>query len=269
MTDDPRAALTAERLGAHLGTRWLGRAFEWHAEVPSTNDLAATRAREDAPEGLVIATDAQTAGRGRLGRAWHSPAGESLYVSMLLRPARPAPEVPPVTLLAGAAVARALARLGFAPRLKWPNDVQLVVDGGVRKVAGLLTEMATEGGRVGHVVVGLGLNVNAAAFPDELADKATSLRLAGGRALDRAVVLAAVLDAFEPLYDEYRAEGPTIAAAAWEPFAALGSRCRVGGPGQTTDVIEGVTLGLDPDGALRVRDDAGRVHRVLSGEIAT
>jgi BirA family biotin operon repressor/biotin-[acetyl-CoA-carboxylase] ligase len=269
MTDDPRAALTAERLAARLGARWLGRAFEWHAEVPSTNDLAAARAREDAPEGLVIATDAQTAGRGRLGRTWHSPAGESLYVSMLLRPARPAPEVPPVTLLAGAAVARALARLGFAPRLKWPNDVQLVVDGGVRKVAGLLTEMATEGGRVGHVVVGLGLNVNAAAFPDELADKATSLRLAGGRALDRAAVLAAVLDAFEPLYDEYRAEGPAVAAVAWEPFAALGSRCRVGGPGQAGDIIEGVTLGLDPDGALRVRDDAGRVHRVLSGEIAT
>lgn len=265
MTDD----LTAERLSARLETRWLGRAYEWHASCPSTNDLAATRARGDAPEGLVIATDAQTAGRGRLGRAWHSPAGESLYVSLLLRPARPPSEIPPVTLLAGAAVARALAALGFAPRLKWPNDVQLVVEGGVRKVAGLLTEMASEGGRVGHVVVGMGLNVNAAAFPDELAEKATSLRLAGGRALDRAEVLAAVLDAFEPLYDDYRAEGPAVAVAAWEPFAALGARCRVGGPGQTTDVIEGVALGIDADGALRVRDDAGRIHRVISGEIAT
>jgi BirA family biotin operon repressor/biotin-[acetyl-CoA-carboxylase] ligase len=79
----------------------------------STNDLAAERAKADAPEGLVIATDQQSAGRGRLGRAWHSPPGESLYLSILLRPARPAPEIPPLTLLAGAAVARALASLGF------------------------------------------------------------------------------------------------------------------------------------------------------------
>jgi BirA family biotin operon repressor/biotin-[acetyl-CoA-carboxylase] ligase len=127
--------------------------------------------------------------------------------------------------------------------------------------------MASEGGRVGHVVVGLGLNVNTPAFPDDLATKATSLRLASGRAFDRAEVLAAVLDAFEPLYDDYRAEGPSVAVAAWEPFAALGARCRVAGPGAA--VIEGVALGIDPDGALRVRDDAGHVHRILSGEIAT
>jgi BirA family biotin operon repressor/biotin-[acetyl-CoA-carboxylase] ligase len=255
------AAPTSERLDARRATRWLGQAYEWHEACASTNDLAAARARSDAPEGLVIATDVQTAGRGRLGRAWHSPPGESLYLSILLRPARPAPEIPPVTLLAGAAVARALAGLGFAPRLKWPNDVQLDV-GGRRKVAGILTEMATEGTRVGHVVVGIGLNVNTAAFPAELAEIATSLRLAGGRALDRTEVLAALLEAFEPLYDDYRAEGPAIVSAAWEPFARLGERARVG-------ALEGVTLGLDPDGALRVRDDAGKVHRVLSGEITT
>ncbi len=130
-----------------LGTRWLGRAFEWHAACGSTNDLAAERAREGAAAGLVIAADAQTAGRGRLGRTWHSPAGDNLYLSILLRPTRPPSEIPPLTLLAGAAVARALAALGLAPRLKWPNDVELVDDeaGRRRKVAGILTEMATRG----------------------------------------------------------------------------------------------------------------------------
>ena len=267
--DDFAAAPTEACLRARLRTQWLGRAYEWHAACSSTNDLAATRAREGADEGLVVASEAQTAGRGRLGRAWHSPAGESLYVSILLRPARPAPEIPPLTLLAGAAVARALAALGLEPHLKWPNDVLLSVRGARRKVAGILTEMTSEGGRVGHVVVGVGLNVNGLAFPGELAERATSLRLAAGRAFDRATVLAAVLESFERLYEDFRALGPEAAAGAWQPFAPLGERCRVGAPAGGGAGVEGVALGVDADGALRLRDDSGRIHRVLSGEIST
>ncbi|HVU49482.1 MAG TPA: biotin--[acetyl-CoA-carboxylase] ligase [Polyangia bacterium] len=266
MTDDLFGAPTAERLGARLETRWLGRTYEWHEACDSTNDLAAARARGGAAQGLVVATERQAAGRGRLGRAWHSPAGENLYVSILLRPARPAPEIPPLTLLAGAAVARALARLGFQPQLKWPNDVQLAVDGAARKVAGILTEMSSEGGRVGHVVVGLGLNVNALSFPEELGARATSLRLAAGRAFERAAVLAAVLEELERLYEAFEARGPAAAGEAWQPFAALGARCRVSGPGAD---LEGTMLGIDADGALRLQDDAGHIHRVLSGEIST
>jgi BirA family biotin operon repressor/biotin-[acetyl-CoA-carboxylase] ligase len=262
MTDDAALPLTAERVGAALQSRWLGRAFEWHALCPSTSDLAAERARAGAPAGLVVAADAQTGGRGRLGRTWHSPAGENLYVSLLLRPRRPAVEIPPLTLLAGAAVARAVAPLGVSPRLKWPNDVQLVDEVGQRrKLAGLLTEMVSAGARVEHVVVGIGLNVNATAFPPELADRATSLRLALGRPLDRALVLARVLDAFEPLYDEFEQRGPAVAVAAFTELAALPQRCRI------DDRLQGVALGVDPDGALRLRDDAGQIHRVISGEV--
>jgi BirA family biotin operon repressor/biotin-[acetyl-CoA-carboxylase] ligase len=270
MADDVLQAPTPERLSARLDTRWLGRAYEWHEACESTNDLAGARAKAGAAEGLVVATERQSAGRGRLGRVWHSPAGENLYLSILLRPWRPAPELPPLTLLAGAAVARALARLGFRPRLKWPNDVQLVGSApagrAARKVAGILTEMSSEGGRVGHVVVGVGLNVNALAFPPDLAARATSLRLAAGRAFERAAVLAAVLEELEPLYGDFAARGPESARAAWQPFAALGERCRVSAPGAD---LEGTMLGIDADGALRLRDDAGHIHRVLSGEIAT
>jgi BirA family biotin operon repressor/biotin-[acetyl-CoA-carboxylase] ligase len=252
---------------ARLDTRWLGRAYEWHPDCASTNDLAATRGRAGAPEGLVIAADAQSGGRGRLGRSWHSPAGDNLYFSMLLRPARPAAEIPPLTLLAGAAVAEALAAQGFAPRLKWPNDVLLAEPGAgaaPRKVAGILTEMSSEGERVGQVVVGIGLNVNGLDFPTELADRATSLRRVAGRAIDRSELLASLLAAFEPLYDDFRARGPAAAVRAWQAHAALGERWRVTAPGRP---LEGIALGVDPDGALRLRDDAGRVHRVLSGEV--
>src|SRR5262245_57579807 len=211
---------TADDLAAALSTRRLGHAFEWHAVCPSTSDLAAERARAGAPAGLVICADAQTGGRGRLGRSWHSPAGENLYFSLLLRPARPASEIPPLTLLAGAAVARAVAALGVSPRLKWPNDVQLVDgQGRRRKLAGVLTEMASAGDRVEHVVVGVGLNVNATAFPAELADRATSLRGALGRPIDRARLLAAVLNDFEPLYDEFERRGPSVAVEAFGAYA--------------------------------------------------
>jgi BirA family biotin operon repressor/biotin-[acetyl-CoA-carboxylase] ligase len=256
---------TAERVAAALTTGWLGRAYEWHDRCPSTSDLAAARARAGAPAGLVIAADAQTAGRGRLGRSWHSPAGESLYFSILLRPTRPANEIPPLTLVAGAAVADAVAPLGVAPRLKWPNDLQLVGrDGARRKLCGILTEMATTGARVEHVVVGIGINVNGIDFPPELADRATSLRAALGRPIDRAALLAAVLAAFEPRYASFEHRGPAAAAAAFDAYAALPDRCRVNNGGAP---LEGVALGVDDDGALRLRDDDGRIHRIISGEL--
>src|SRR5262245_28576295 len=253
---------TADNVAARLVTRQLGRTYEWHAVCASTSDLAAERARAGATAGLVICADAQTGGRGRLGRSWHSPAGENLYFSLLLRPARPPVEIPPLTLLVGAAVARAIAPLGVSPRLKWPNDVQLV-DGAdrKRKLAGVLTEMASAGARVEHVVVGVGINVNATAFPPELTERATSLRAALDRPVDRAGVLAAVLNAFEPLYDAFERRGPAVAVAAFEEFAALPVRCRI------DDRLQGVALGVDPDGALRLRDDAGQIHRVISGEV--
>ena len=262
---DPSLPPTADRVAPLLATRWLGRAFEWHATCASTSDLAADRARAGGRAGLVIAADAQTGGRGRLGRVWHSPPGENMYVSLLLRPRRTAAEIPPLTLLAGAAVARAVATLGVAPRLKWPNDVQLVdAAGRRRKLAGVLTEMVSAGARVEHVVVGIGINANATAFPAELADRATSLRLATGqpeRPIDRARLLASLMDAFEPLYDDFERRGPAAAVAAFTEYAALPDRCRV------DDRLEGVALGVDPDGALRLRDDAGQIHRVISGEV--
>ena len=262
--------MDGEALRAQLGTRWLGRTFEWRAACASTNDLAAERARAGAPAGLVIAADAQTAGRGRLGRSWHSPAGENLYFSILLRPTRPPPEIPPLTLLAGAAVARALGSFGLAPRLKWPNDVELRDETGARrKVAGILTEMASAGASALHVVVGIGINVNGVDFPPELAQRATSLRRALGRPVDRVALLAAVLDALEPLCDEFERRGPAAAVEAFEAHAAFPAPCRVTAPGRPDQRLTGIALGVDPDGALRLQDDTGQIHRVISGELST
>jgi BirA family biotin operon repressor/biotin-[acetyl-CoA-carboxylase] ligase len=107
----------------------------------------------------------------------------------------------------------------------------------------------------------VGINVNATTFPAELADRATSLRGALGRMIDRAGLLAAVLNDFEPLYDEFERRGPPVAVEAFAAYSALPERCRI------DDRLQGVALGVDPDGALRLRDDAGRIHRVISGEV--
>ena len=262
--------MAMDSIASRLATRWLGRAYEWRERCASTNDVAAERARAGAPAGLVVAAETQTAGRGRLGRTWHAPAGENLTFSCLLRPARAASEIPPLTLLVGAAVAEALAPLGVEPRLKWPNDVELVDATGVRrKLAGILTETATAGERVEHVIVGIGLNVNTTTFPDDLKHRATSLRLALGRTLERAELLADILAALEPRVEDFDRRGAAAAVEAFAAHARLPDRCRVSAPGQPNRVLEGIALGVDPDGALLLRDDDQRVHRVVSGELLT
>lgn len=272
--------LSVAALAGRIGTKWLGRAHVHVASCGSTNDLVAAEARAGAAQGLLITADEQSGGRGRQGRSWHSPPGENLYASVLLRPHRPAHEIAPLTLLVGGALAEAVAGLGFDVRVKWPNDLLLMCpDGRRRKVAGILTEAATEGERVGHVVVGVGLNVGTTAFPEGLSHRATSLRLAGGGRggdggarsipVSRVVVLARVLAALERAYTRFEAEGVTAAIALWEAHADLGRSCRARVDGRE---ITGVMSGVGPDGALLMVEEASgghrpRQHRIVAGEV--
>jgi BirA family biotin operon repressor/biotin-[acetyl-CoA-carboxylase] ligase len=246
-----------------LDTRRLGRDYEFLSACASTNDVVRSRAAAGAVEGLVIVADSQTAGRGRLGRSWHSPPGQNLYLSLLLRPALAARHAAPLTLLAGAALARTLAEAGATPRLRWPNDLLLPAADGFRKAAGILADMATDGERVRHIVLGVGLNVNGLEFPPELAERATSLRMAHGHAFDRGQLLIDFLAAFEPIYDDFLARGPALGLTEWRRYADLGRVCRIDRDGAG---VEGIATDIDDEGALLVRDEAGRVHRLISGE---
>jgi len=256
--------LAPVRVADAITTRSLGRAYVFLPTCASTNDEAAARAAAGADQGLLVVSDEQSAGRGRRGRTWHSPAGENLYLSLLLRPAVPAHRIAPLTLVAGAALARALMALGFSPRLKWPNDVLLDGPEGLRKVAGILTEMATEGRRVRHAVLGIGINVNARAFPGELAERATSLRHLRGAAVDRVNVLATFLGAFEPLYDDFVASGPGAGLRAWQDFALFGQACWVQSGARRT---EGIAESVDEHGALLIRTGDGKLVAIHAGEV--
>jgi len=230
--------------------------------VDSTNLLAAALAREGANEGTVVLAEQQTAGRGRLGRSWVSPARINLYCSVILRPAIPPLEVPRLTLVAGIAVAEAiLVSADVRAAIKWPNDV--LIDG--RKVAGVLTELEAEADRVRFVIVGIGVNLNATLddFPPELRDKATSLALASGEPVERARFAARLLTALDAAYATFLRGG----------FAALRHRyeelhCLTGQP-VTVDgkpPLTGTVRGVDDSGALLV-ESAGQLQRVVSGEV--
>lgn len=247
-------------LAPHLTGTW--RNVVWETEIDSTQRLARELARAGATEGTTVVAEAQTGGRGRLGRTWHSPPGVNLYASIILRPPLPPPAVPQIALVAGLAVAEAIvAATGLAPRLKWPNDV--LVDG--RKVAGILTEMEAEMDRVHHVIAGIGVNVNVDGFPPDLAAKATSLRLATGRRVDRAAFAAGLLAAFEARYGRFLGDGFAAMRGEWEACSSLtGKEVRVAA---SDGEVVGRVLGLDDDGALRLEGPPGHVRRIVAGEV--
>jgi BirA family biotin operon repressor/biotin-[acetyl-CoA-carboxylase] ligase len=231
-------------------------------ECDSTNDEAAAWARDGAPHGAVVTADHQRRGRGRLGRAWHSPPDENLYLSVVLRPAAMAPmRVPPITLAAGVAVAEAVADLGIAASLKWPNDLLC----GGKKAAGILAEMASAGDRVEHVILGIGVNLNGTAFPPPLDGIATSLRLSAGRPIAREPFLAALCRRLERACDAFFAGGPAAVLPAWRRYAAfLGERVSV----QMGDErIWGQAVDVDAEGALQFLTDEGRRIRVIAGDL--
>ncbi len=249
--------LTAERVRA----AWPSTApIEVRATTASTNDDAKALARAGAPHGALCLAEAQTAGRGRSGSAWFSPPGDNLYASIVLVPraARVAPAAT-FTLAAGVVVARVVdARLDGAPaRIKWPNDVH--VRG--RKIAGILVEGTSRGASPGPLVVGVGINVRTRAFPEALAEIATSLAIEGGGGLDLSGLAAdlarGVVDAFE--LHEREGLAPFLSALR-EKDALFGATVRVDG-------ITGRAEGIEPDGSLAVRGEDGGRHLVIAGHV--
>jgi BirA family transcriptional regulator, biotin operon repressor / biotin---[acetyl-CoA-carboxylase] ligase len=249
----------------------LGRFADriWHADaLGSTNDAAARLAGSGAEEGTTVVADAQTAGRGRLGRAWYSPPGAGLYTSVVLRSAVPhsADSTPSrlslLTLAVGVALAEALRLATALPvDIKWPNDLMI----GRRKVGGILAEGFKVGAPSGFVVVGFGINLRTAAYPPDVESRATSVEAELGRPADRGVILAealAAIDAwlvhlldgrFGVILSRWQALAPSCRGAWIRWTAAEGTR-------------RGLTAGIDQGGALLV-SVGDRTERLIAGEI--
>jgi BirA family biotin operon repressor/biotin-[acetyl-CoA-carboxylase] ligase len=240
----------------------LNPSFLYYDSLPSTNSEAIRLALEGAAEGLCIIASEQTAGRGRLGRKWLSPMGAGLYFSMLLRPSIPTNQWPLLTLITALAVHDALKEsCQLETDIKWPNDV--MADG--RKLCGILAEtVETTHGRA--VVVGVGLNFSAAVFPPELRATAISLEQVATEVPDRELILQKLIAFMSYYYDILQTSGGQRIIDLWSRYSsyAKGKKVRV-----TTDeeVVEGITRGLEGDGALRVETATGRIEMIRAGDV--
>ncbi len=261
---EPETAWVEELRSRRKGKR-IGREILFYPRIRSTNLQAREHGEAGAPEGTVVLADSQSGGRGRLGRAWESPAGVNLYFSVLLRPALPPAAAAQVPLLAGVAAARSIsAAARLDARIKWPNDI--FVNG--KKAAGILAELEMTGKGIGFIVLGIGVNVNwrKEDFPPALSGTATSLREETGRELVRSVVAGEIFEELEKEYAVFLREGfSSRLRDAWNALSWVsGKRVTAVALDRTW---EGCALGLDRDGALLLEDDQGQVHRLLGGEI--
>jgi len=250
-----------------LETDRFGRAMRGFETVGSTNTEATAWARAGAAEGSVVVTEYQSAGRGRHGRTWDAQKGQNLMFSVVLRPTLEADRLGLITVAASVAVAEAIDAFVSPHRatLKWPNDVLL--EG--RKTCGMLLESSLSGQQAAEVVVlGVGLNVNQTAFPDALADTATSLRLTTGRPVPRAALFARLLRHLETRYDAVQAGNDAAVRGAFhDRFDALHEQVsfRVPGTGRT---IAGTVQGITETGALRLRTADGP-KIIHAGDVTT
>lgn len=227
------------------------------AEIDSTNCYALDAARAGEPAGLVVVADHQSAGRGRLGRTWEAPAGASLLMSVLLRPTIRLEAMHLLTMAAGLAMADAVeAVAGFAPTIKWPNDLLV----GDRKLAGMLTEAEVTDGTVTAVVVGIGVNVQWTDFPPEIAETATACNLVAGRTVSRDDLLVAFIEG----YDARLADLDAVPEDYRARLGTLGQRVRI----ELADgAFEGLAVGVADDGSLEVRLDDGATRIVTAGDV--
>jgi BirA family transcriptional regulator, biotin operon repressor / biotin---[acetyl-CoA-carboxylase] ligase len=255
--------MAPEEIYPHLQTDVFGREIKYLAQTESTQIVAHQWAREGAPEGAVVIAEEQLQGRGRLGRAWHSPPGTGIWMSMILRPPIPLSHAPHLTLLASVAVQAALAEsTGLPVKIKWPND--LLIHG--KKVCGILTELRGEQDQIHYVIMGMGINVNVKTddWPDWLKRVGTSLMHECGRPVHRASLAAGILYELERRYQMYLRQGFGPIRKAWQERAGmLGKQITAR---TTQGTMTGIAQELNEQGALLLRTQQGVVP-VYSAEI--
>lgn len=256
-------SLTDIEIQHHVRTKKIGRIVHAYNSLKSTNDLAAKMAESGSPEGTLVVAETQTRGRGRLGRVWYSPPGTGIYLSIILRPAFSPESAPGLSVMTALALAETIN--SYCPgetHLKWPNDVLI----GRRKTAGILTELSADRGKINHVIVGVGINVNQGVghFPEEIRAHATSVRRATKRKVRRVELLVAFLKQFEKEYAAYKKERLNKARPRLKKFSSLLGKEVTVRSGRTR--TNGLATDIDANGRLILETKTGRVT-ISAGEV--
>ncbi len=256
--------LTKEELSSMIDTEWAGQTIYYFDQIDSTNIRAKQLGEEGVPHGTLIVAGQQNAGRGRRGRTWESPPGVSIYMSIVLRPEMAPVKAPMLTLVMALSAADSLKECtGLDVQIKWPNDI--VLNG--KKLAGILTEMSTEMDYINHVVIGVGINVNTGQLPEELEEKATSLRLETGRIIRRSEIIASIMKEFEGNYQLFiETQGLRQMQEKYNSLLINREKeVRILG---VKEEYAAYALGINEKGELLVRRDNGEIEAILAGEVS-
>ena len=238
--------------------------FFYYESIDSTNVEAERMAMRGAPHGTVIVAKEQTAGKGRRGRTWESPAGENIYMSILLRPHLAPEKAPMLTLVMAYSIAKAIRNQGFdGIQIKWPND--LILRG--KKICGILTEMKMNGSQIGHVIIGVGINVNTKRFPEDLKDKASSLFLESGKKQEMEKLIQDILNEFGADYDTFlKEENLSFMVDNYNSILVnCGKEVVILEPGNE---FTATALGVNEKGELIVRLPNGEKQTIYAGEVS-
>lgn len=257
--------LNYEEVSEYLYTHYIGKEIFYFDSIDSTNVKAKELAINDGTDGVVVIAEEQTKGRGRLGRSWVSPNKKGIWMSIILKPQIDPQDAVKITQVTAAAIWKAMKQIGVSPQIKWPNDI--VING--KKVCGILTEMSGELNRLNHLVVGIGINANTniGEFPEEIRDKATSLKVEVGQDVDRKKLVGLILNNFEDLYNKL-VEDRSIEEAiriCKENSAILGKDVRIIIKGEEK---EAKAIDINAEGELIVQDKSGSISKIISGEVS-
>lgn len=255
--------ITEQEIESIVDTDFIGRKVKFYEEVDSTNTQAKKLADDPETNGLLIVTERQTAGKGRRGRAWESPKGSGIWMSMILKPDMAPTHASGLTLVAALAVTNAIREMTcLEAYIKWPNDI--VVNG--KKVCGILTEMSTEMDDINHIVIGIGINVNTKTFPQDISEVATSLYMEQKAIINRSQLIANIVKQFEVLYHIYLktcdlthlvADYNSLLINVQKEVLIL----------EGTDKYQGIALGVNQTGELLVQV-GDVVKTVVAGEVS-
>lgn len=256
--------LSFSELKSRIQNEWAGKRIYYYEETGSTNIDAKRLGEEGGVHGTVVAADKQNAGRGRRGRSWQSPAGKDIYFTILLRPEFAPDKAAGLTLVMALSVARAIEGVcGVEAGIKWPNDV--VLNG--KKICGILTEMNVETDYIQYVVIGVGINVNLDAMPEEIEQTATSILLESGKETARAELLQEVLKRFEENYETYERD-LNLSNMLEEYNRHLVNRNKQVRVLDPKGEYDGMARGINARGELLVETADGKTVEVYAGEVS-
>ena len=244
----------------NLNTRFIGREIRYFDSIPSTMDLATELGIQGLPEGTLVVAEAQTKGRGRLGRIWFSPKYKGIYLSLILRPKISPTHGPLLTLLSAVSICEAINTVvGLDARIKWPNDILIQQ----KKIGGILTELSAEMDEIRFVILGIGMNVNN--DKKTLPAQATSLKEQKKEVINRIELLQELLRRIEMNYLIFQKKGNESIVDKWRRYSlTLGKRVRII---SHREHIEGEALDIDSDGGLLLRGDSGLIQKVMAGDV--